>query len=80
MNAFLPTFTILDAGYSQGSSGGAIFGPAIEGAIYSNSSGELCIWFDEVSVPGWYIIDEEGNPGAFVSSAPEPGGDWVLNQ
>ena len=81
MNAFLPTFTILDAGYSQGSSGGQSTGGSGDtNASYSNSLGQLCIWFaDGASGAGWYILDEEtGGPGEFVSST-EPGGDWVLN-
>ena len=78
MNAFLPTFTILDAGYSQGSSGGQSTGDAgnTEYSYFNPETGAICIYIEDGdSGAGWYIVDGP-NPGYF---GPNPPGDgWEL--
>ena len=77
MNAFLPTFTILETGYNQGSSGGQSTGGsgADPTATYYNTQ----TGFIYYNVDGsWYYMDDNGDEVLYPGE-PDPSNPiWVL--
>lgn len=75
MSNFKPNIIILNAGYSQGSSGGQVIGgvTADPGNIYFNSNDQLIYFYDE----GWYRAPSiDADEPEYVGPELDVSGEW----